>query len=152
MNQHSPSSEIEIRAYSKEDKNQVLEVWEKSVIATHTFLAHFDFIEIKALVKTIDFESLEVYCLVKNADVIGFIGVAECTIEMLFVLPEYIGKGLGKQLCDFALSKLHANKVDVNEQNENAFQFYEKMGFEIYERTKQDDQGRNYPLLRMKLK
>jgi putative acetyltransferase len=32
-----------------------------------------------------------------------------------------------------------------------AVEFYKRCGFEVYERTNKDDQGRNYPLLRMKL-
>jgi putative acetyltransferase len=66
-------------------------------------------------------------------------------------LPKYIGKGLGKKLTDFAISKLNADKVDVNEQNTQAVKFYEKLGFKAYERTAKDDQGKDYPLLRMKL-
>ncbi|RDV12574.1 GNAT family N-acetyltransferase [Pontibacter diazotrophicus] len=44
-----------------------------------------------------------------------------------------------------------AMEVDVNEQNTKAVEFYQKLGFETYERTAQDDQGKDYPLLRMKL-
>lgn len=39
----------------------------------------------------------------------------------------------------------------VNEQNLKAVQFYKKYGVETFERTDKDDQGRHYPLLRMKL-
>jgi putative acetyltransferase len=53
---------------------------------------------------------------------------------------------------NFALGELSADKVDVNEQNIKAVNFYKKSGFEIIERSEKDDQGRNYPLLRMKLK
>ncbi len=70
---------------------------------------------------------------------------------MLFFSPEYIGKGLGRKLTDFAISELKADKVDVNEQNTNAVKFYKKLGFKTYERTEKDDQGKEYPLLRMKL-
>ena len=70
---------------------------------------------------------------------------------MLFLSPEYIGKGLGRKLIDFAFSELKADKVDVNEQNTNAVKFYEKLGFITYERADKYDQGKEYPLLRMKL-
>jgi len=71
---------------------------------------------------------------------------------MLFLDPKYFGQGFGKMLMDFALSELAVDKVDVNEQNINAVNFYKKFGFGIVERTEKDDQGRDYPLLRMKLK
>ena len=44
-----------------------------------------------------------------------------------------------------------AKQMDVNEQNTKAVEFYRKFGFETYERTEKDDEGKGYPLLRMKL-
>ena len=140
-----------IESYTDSDKEQILNVWEKSVLATHHFLKPTDFEEIKKLVQTINFNDFEVYCLKQNNEIAGFIGLAERKIEMLFFSPKYIGKGLGRKLTDFAFSELNADKVDVNEQNTNAVKFYKKLGFKTYERTEKDDQGKEYPLLRMKL-
>lgn len=138
--------------YSDLYRDQVLDVWEKSVLATHHFLDADDFIEIKSFVHSFDFNDLSVYCMMDNEEVIGFIGIAAQKIEMLFLSPLHIGKGLGKQLIDFAMSTLNLDKVDVSEQNTHAIIFYKKLGFETYERTDTDDQGKAYPLLRMKLK
>ena len=146
------TDKIEIKAYDQKYKQQILRVWEQSVLATHDFLTPVDFKEIKELVQTINFDHFQVYCLTKDDLAIGFIGVADKKIEMLFLDPEYFGQGLGKMLTNFAISELAADKVDVNEQNIKAVNFYKKSGFEIVERTEKDDQGRNYPLLRMKLK
>jgi len=63
-----------------------------------------------------------------------------------------LGRGLGKSLVHFAIRHLHIDKVDVNEQNTPALQFYLKMGFTPFERTETDGQGLPYPLLRMKLR
>lgn len=82
---------------------------------------------------------------------LGFIGTSEKKIEMLFLDPDYFGQGLGQKLLNFAVNKLNAEKVDVNEQNAKALHFYKKFGFEVFERTNEDDQGKNYPLLRMRL-
>lgn len=144
-------NEFEIVKYSEDDRKQILDVWEASVLATLDFLNPTDFKEIKTIVHTIDFNAFDVYCLKKDFLVAGFIGVLENKIEMLFVLPECTGKGFGKKLTNFALTRLHADKVDVNEQNIEAIRFYEKFGFRTYDRTDKDDQGKNYPLLRMKL-
>ncbi len=146
-----PNQSLKIEIYTDKDREQILNIWEKSVIATHDFLKPTDFEEIKKLVHTINFNDFEVYCLKQNNEIAGFIGLAERKIEMLFFSPEYIGKGLGRKLTDFAFSELKADKVDVNEQNTNAIKFYEKIGFRTYERTDKDDQGKEYPLLRMKL-
>lgn len=71
---------------------------------------------------------------------------------MLFFSPEFIGMGFGRKLMEFAINELKADKVDVNEQNIQAIRFYQKFGFKVYERTDKDDQGKDYPLLRMKLR
>lgn len=142
---------FKIEKYTDKDREQILNIWEKSVLATHDFLNPTDFEEIKQLVQTFNFNDFEVYCLKQNNEVAGFIGLAERKIEMLFFSPEYIGKGLGRKLADFAFSELKADKVDVNEQNTKAIKFYKKLGFKTYERTDKDDQGKEYPLLRMKL-
>src|SRR5690606_19330801 len=142
---------FEITEYSDNYKQQILTIWEKSVLATHDFLTPNDFMEIKELVNTINFNDFQVFCLVNGKVISGFIGVAEKKVEMLFLDPEYFGQGLGQKLLNFAVKVLNANKVDVNEQNTKALKFYQKFGFETLERTDKDGQGRNYPLLRMKL-
>lgn len=142
---------FEIKKYKRKHKNQIISVWENSVLATHHFLSTTDYLEIRALLQEYDFEVLDMFCLQAEGTVIGFIGLYHYKIEMLFLDPAYIGKGLGQQLVQFAISKCGATLVDVNEQNANAKKFYEKLGFKTYERTAKDDFGKNYPLLRMKL-
>ena len=140
----------EIKPYIETYRQQILTIWEKSVLATHDFLSSSDFEEIKEFVNHFDFKNLQVFCLTKENLVVGFIGVVEKKGEMLFLDPKYFGQGLGLRLLNFAVNELNIDKLDVNEQNTKAIKFYQKFGFEIYERTDKDDQGRNYPLLRMK--
>ncbi len=143
---------IEIAKYSDLLREQVLSVWEKSVLATHHFLSREDFIILKNLLHKLDLNLFEIYCLMDRDQAVGFIALSGRKIEMLFLSPEYIGLGLGKRLIGFAVSDLDANLIDVNEQNTRALQFYRKAGFEVFERSDTDDLGKNYPLLRMKLK
>jgi putative acetyltransferase len=142
---------LEIKPYSDNYRDQILAIWENSVLATHDFLTPADFAEIKELVASFDFNLLQVYCLESEGLILGFVGVADRKIEMLFLDPEYFGQGLGKKLLLFAVNELNADKLDVNEQNGQAVAFYQRFGFKTFERTETDDQGRNYPLLRMKL-
>ncbi|RYF97953.1 MAG: GNAT family N-acetyltransferase, partial [Chitinophagaceae bacterium] len=124
---------FQINKYKSKYKPQIISVWEKSVLATHHFLTANDYTEIRALLLDYDFELLDMFCLMDKEAVIGFIGLHNYKIEMLFLDPAYIGKGLGKQLIDFAISKHGATLVDVNEQNVSAKKFYEKIGFQTYE-------------------
>ena len=142
----------EIKMYNDGYKAQVLDVWASSVQATHEFLSPSDFETIKTVVTNIDFIYLNIYCMVYKSKIVAFIAVVEGKVEMLFVSPLYIGKGIGKTLMKFAMVELGANKVDVNEQNVKALNFYEKLGFEIASRTAKDGLGMKYPILQMKLK
>lgn len=144
-------NDLTICSYSQQYRQEVLDVWERAVLATHDFLTPTDFDEIKELVANINFNDFQVFCLTNQNSVLGFIGVADKKVEMLFIDPKYFGQGIGKQLLTFAVEKLNADKVDVNEQNTKALKFYQKFGFETFERTGKDDQGRDYPILRMKL-
>jgi putative acetyltransferase len=142
--------DYQIEKYKSEFKDAILKVWERAVIATHHFLRADDFVEIKGMLQQFDFSELNVFCLMKDDEVIGFIGLHEKKIEMLFLDPDYIGKGLGKQLMNFAMMNFNADEVDVNEGNDAAKTFYERCGFNVFGRTEKDDAGRDYPILKMK--
>lgn len=81
---------------------------------------------------------------------LGFMGLAEDKIEMLFIRQAMRGQGIGKTLINYALAELKASKVDVNEQNTMAYGFYKHVGFTVFERSELDDQGREFPILHMK--
>ncbi len=138
--------------FTDELQPQVIAVWERSVIATHTFLSQADVEYYKAIVEGIDFNAFDVFCYLDvHNKVAGFIGVADHKVEMLFVAPEYIGKGIGKALLSFALKNLHATEVDVNEDNRHAVNFYKRFGFATYQRNPTDSDGKPYPILKMRI-
>lgn len=69
---------------------------------------------------------------------------------MLFIAREERGKGWGKKLLQYGMEKYRVDDLAVNEQNPLAKGFYEHMGFKVYKRTEQDEQGNPYPLLYMR--
>ncbi len=141
----------EFRRYEDRFHRQLVDVWERSVRATHTFLDPGDVDYFRTIVEKIDFHIFPVYCLIIENQVAGFLGVDDRKLEMLFLDPPYIGKGLGKRMMDYALNELHADRVDVNEQNTAAVSFYRQFGFVPHERHETDSEGKPYPVLRMKL-
>lgn len=52
---------------------------------------------------------------------------------------------------DIAIRDYGCIYVDVNEQNPKARNFYRHLGFREYERTEYDEQGRPFPIIKMKL-
>lgn len=131
---------------------QLLEVWECSVKATHLFLSHAEIQAIKNYVPQA-LHAITHLVIAENGDKmpVAFMGVQERKLEMLFVTPEERGKGIGKQLLEYAVKQYAVCELAVNEQNPLAKGFYEHMGFQVFKRTDTDEQGNPYPLLYMRL-
>lgn len=144
---------ITIKKYENEFNKELVDVWEASVRATHYFLQPEDIGFYKNVVEGIDFTSFNVYCAFDGEGAMaGILGVSDGKLEMLFVKPDYIGKGVGRTLMLFVLDTLKADRVDVNQENTVAVNFYKKFGFDVYERADVDDTGKPYPILRLRRK
>lgn len=140
---------MDIVNVAKEHYLTLIDIWEKAVRATHTFLPERNIEELKPLILQHYFDAVELRGAVDNDKLVGFIGVVDANIEMLFVTPEVFGCGVGRSLVEYAFENLNAEKVDVNEQNPRAIGFYEKMGFEKVGRSELDGQGNPFPLIHM---
>ena len=130
---------------------QLINLWKKTVKASHNFLSEDEIQQIKKYVP----EALNniPHLIVAKDDFdtpIGFMGIAENKLEMLFVADSERGKGIGKALIKYGISNYNINELTVNEQNPLAREFYEHMGFYVYKRTDLDEQGNPYPILYMK--
>ena len=143
---------IEVKDRSTSLIEQLLVVWESSVKATHLFLSENEIENIKKYVPQA-LKKIPHLTIVENDNQIpvGFMGIVEQHLEMLFISHEERGKGLGKELLKYGIEKYSVNDLAVNEQNPLAKGFYEHMGFEVYKRTECDEQGNPYPLLYMRL-
>lgn len=104
----------------------------------------------KASTSIIDTLVYEFSCIFESIPT-AFMGVDGNKVEMLFVLPDYFGKGIGKALLQHGIEIEKIRFVDVNEQNPSAYEFYKHMGFVVYERNEIDDQGNPFPILKLRL-
>src|SRR5512143_48917 len=144
---------MQVRPARAEDRERLLEVWERSVRATHHFLTESDVAALRPLVaEELASGAIDWWVLVSAAKrPIGFLGFTNDTIEALFIDPDHHGQGGGKLLVAQA-QRLAAGAlaVDVNEQNESGLRFYEARGFVVVGRSPTDTVGRPFPLLHMK--
>ncbi|AKV00364.1 Histone acetyltransferase HPA2 [Labilithrix luteola] len=134
------------------DNPQLLDIWVRSVRATHDFLAEGDIEDLYPQVRDAYLPAVEVWVSVDDSDrPAGFIGLNDSHVEMLFIDPERRGQGIGTQLLDHVRTLRGALTVDVNEQNPQAVGFYRHYGFHQTGRSPTDSQGRPFPLLHMSL-
>ena len=97
------------------------------------------------------FPSVPVYVFEdETKQLLGFTGVAEGKIEILFLHTDVRGKVIGRILLQYSMYIPGAYELDVNEQNEQAVAFYRHMGFTVIERKETDGLGRPVALLCMK--
>ena len=135
-----------IRKVEATDYPRLMEIWESAVSSTHDFLKEEDFLYYKEQLP-VYFQHVTLFGFEQEGILIGFMGIAEGNLEMLFVDDNYRGIGIGKRLITYAIGNLQVTKVDVNEQNIQAVGFYKYMGFSIYKRSNLDGEGKEYPIL-----
>jgi putative acetyltransferase len=130
----------------------IADIWERSVRATHHFLPEDYLQKIKTLLPSI-LPAVPVYVYRNDiGNISGFLGVDGEKVEMLFIDPQQMGKGIGRKLMQYALNELRATKVDVNEDNAEAASFYKHLGFAVISRSEVDGLGKPFPLLHMELR
>lgn len=139
-----------IREIHETDYPQLMKIWESSVLNTHDFLKEEDFKYYKKEIPGY-FEHVSLLGFEEDGTLVGFMGVAEGNLEMLFIHNDHRGNGIGKKLIQYGIDHLKVTKVDVNEQNEQGVGFYKHIGFKVLNRSALDGQGKEYPILHMEL-
>jgi putative acetyltransferase len=143
---------FQIRPARPQDSEVLIDVWLRSVRATHSFVSDADLQSFMPLVRAYLAAAGGLW-IVGGSDgtAVGFMGLAGTEVESLFLAPEVQRQGLGRRLIDHARRDSQELTVSVNEQNTGAVGFYEACGFITVGRSELDDNGRPYPLLKMRL-
>ncbi len=142
----------EIASCTPNLSDELLDIWERSVRATHHFLAESDIVRIQAYVpKAI--QTVEHLAATEDSDgkTLALIGAREGRLEMLFVGSSCRGRGIGSTLLDYALSHWDGSELTMNEQNPQAIAFCEHKDFAAYMRTDTDEEGKPFPLIYIRL-
>lgn len=129
-------------------KDELIGVWEKSVRSSHHFLSEEDLEYYRPRIRDIYFDAVDLY-VVRNPNMVAFMGLSEDMVEMLFVLPSEKGKGYGSALLNYAFEEKHIRKIDVNEQNTEAYQFYINRGYHAIARDEMDADGKTCPIVHL---
>ncbi len=87
---------MKIRRAVVEDHGMLLDIWLRSVRATHTFLSEEDIQSILPVVRDHALKELEVWVLVADGGpLMGFMGLSGNRLEALFLAPEFLRRGGG---------------------------------------------------------
>jgi putative acetyltransferase len=126
-------------------------IWRSAVQATHDFLSadDIDYYETRLAGEYLGL--VEVTVAAVGGVPVGFSGVADGKLEMLFIHRRQRGHGAGSALLREAIANTPGLSVDVNEQNPQAVGFYHHHGFITLGRSETDVDGRPFPILHLGL-
>ena len=140
---------ISIRRSRHDEGEKLVAIWRRSVDATHDFLSKEYRVELETLVSSFLPEAPLWVAVTEKDEPIAFMLLTGEHMDALFVDPMVRGCGVGKLLIEHALTLAPKLTTNVNEQNEQAVGFFQKMGFKVTGRSETDDLGKPYPLLNL---
>jgi len=99
------------------------------------------------------FPKVHIYKLVIESQIVGFCAISENAenyeVDHLWVLPEFIGKGWGKELLNTSLQKSVVKDKSINVVADPfAEAFYVSQGFKTYHKIESIPKGRYLPVMR----
>ncbi|WP_210486439.1 GNAT family N-acetyltransferase [Rufibacter aurantiacus] len=149
---HSAIPDIRLSGATPADYPELVAVWEASVRATHDFVTEEEIDHFRPIILHDYLKMMQLTCARNNhGAILGFAGVISGKLEMLFLHPMARGRGIGTALLQYVIQHQGVTKVDVNEENEQALEFYQRHGFKVINRSEQDAMGKPHPILYMEL-
>ena len=82
-----------IDSLTDELKDELIEVWGKSVRSSHHFLSEEDLMYYRSRIMDTYFHAVELY-VIRQPNIVAFMGLSDEMVEMLFVLPSEKGNGV----------------------------------------------------------
>jgi ribosomal protein S18 acetylase RimI-like enzyme len=141
-----------IRDYDpSRDLEPCLAIWRRASEVGHSFIDASALDADAALVREHYMPAAAIRVAEAEGRPVGFIALLGSFIGGLFVDPAAHGQGAGRLLVLDALAKHPDLDVEVYEANTGARAFYARLGFRETGRRETDDQGRPWPLLRLRL-
>lgn len=137
-----------ITVLTEELSDELTRVWEEAVRSSHHFLTEDDIRFYRQRMRSMYLPAVDLY-VIRDTHIAAFMGLSDDMVEMLFVLPSEKGKGYGSALLRYALHERHIHKIDVNENNAEAYRFYLNRGYRVTGRDDTDADGRPSPIIHM---
>ncbi|AKF36169.1 TPA: N-acetyltransferase [Yersinia enterocolitica] len=127
-----------IRAYQPDDIDAVMQLWLTSTIAAHPFIAEQYWHESAPLVRNTYLPAARTWVYLHSKTIgdenpiAGFISILEeQLVGALFVAQPFHGQGIAKALMEHVQQHYRALTLEVYQQNQRAYHFYRKQGFNL---------------------
>lgn len=134
---------VSLRLAREADLDALTDLWEASACASHTFMESDDFRQMRPYMRDALLPSMDVW-IAEQADVpVGFVGVRDRHVELLYIEQDHQHRGIGSLL----LEHVHATSVEVYQDNVVGVSFYQRCGFAQTALHTSDAIGRPYPMV-----
>ncbi|GLO62921.1 acetyltransferase [Vibrio sp. MACH09] len=120
-----------IRQYTPTDIEPVLDIWLKASIKAHDFVAAEFWQSQQTNMRDTYLPASKNYLFEIDSKVVGFYSLYDNLLAAIFVLPEYQGQGIGKQLMAHAKEQCSALTLNVYKDNDATYKFYLSQGFKV---------------------
>lgn len=138
-----------IRKLEKQDIDTVMNIWLESTIKAHSFIPKKYWKDNYNAVKEIYIPMGETFVYEDNQSIKGFTSIINNDfIGAIFVDIAEQGKGIGKELIDYAIRKYKTLNLSVYKENNKSVQFYINRGFKIIKEQVNEDSGYDEYLMR----
>lgn len=123
-----------IRKAEIKDWPKLLSVFDESLRSIKEYEEHSeeDYAKLYQCLMNHSFPLYDIYTYVVDNEILGFICYYEHKIEMLYVLPQHMNKGIGSTLLQYVLDNYKETlEIGVSKDNPVSMHIYKKHGFVI---------------------
>jgi len=134
---------MEIRKLASKDIGTVVELWYKTSIIAHNFVADDYWEKHKEMMASKYLPNSDTYLALEDEKIIGFVTMVEDFLAAIFVDNKTQGKGVGKSLLNYVKDKRTTIQLKVYEKNKKSLGFYKSQGFLVKSANKEKETGEN---------
>ena len=136
-----------IRKAEIKDWPTLINIFDKSLRTTDD-LSDEDWASLYKNLMSFSYPTYDTYVFELDGKIVAYISywAEKRLIKMLYVLPEYMNKGIGGKLIKYVIDAYSEEMtIEVKPTNEVALHLYQKFGFEIFSKEEYDTSGIYYP-------
>jgi len=136
LTEDAPPTLRPLRPSRPTDAAAVASIWLASFAATYRFPPAHTADEVRDWVAEVLLPGTETWVVEEGDQPVGFISLDDRSIDQLYVLPEWTGRGIGSALVRFAQDRRPDGlELWTFQANAGARRFYERHGFHAVELT-----------------